>query len=187
MLDASYPILHAAGIESIAGSWTEGGVSGARQRQAIRFLGDYYEGRKPSFDSLGFHFYPSLWARRTGVELADPPPTDSYLMTEFGRLQHDIDAAFPGQRMRWSITETGWSTPGGYQGDALSGAQQAAAAVWELREASRYPRVEKLVWFLDIDQAPRSDTRNTYACGLRYDDGSAKPLFDAWRGLVSSV
>lgn len=188
MLDASYPILRAAGVESIAGSWTEGGVSGARARQAIRFLGAYYKGRHPSFDSLGFHAYPSLSARRSGVEIASPPPTDSYLMTEFGRLQHDIDNAFPGRRMPWSITETGWSTPGGYQGDALSGAQQAAAAIWELREASRYtPRLERLLWFLDVDQSTNEATRNIYKSAFRYDDASAKPLFDAWRDYVTST
>jgi endonuclease YncB( thermonuclease family) len=186
MLDASYPILHAAGVLSVAGSWTEGGVSGARQRQAIQDLGVIYKGRAPAFDALGFHFYPSLWARRVGVELADPAPTDSYLMTEFGRLQHDIDAAFPGRRMRWMITETGWSTPGGYHGDALTGDQQAAAAMWELREASRFtPRLAGFFWFLDVDQSTNEATRNIYKSGLHEDDGAAKPILSAWTKAAS--
>jgi hypothetical protein len=108
-------------------------------------------------------------------------------MTEFGRLQRDIDDAFPGQQMRWSITETGWSTPGGYQGDALSPDQQASAAVWELDEASRYtPRLEKVLWFLDVDQASRAGTSNIYHSAFRNVDGSEKPIVGAWRDMVGA-
>lgn len=116
---------------------------------------------------------------------------DEVSLADLGRLTRILDAAQRSRRLParlpvW-VTEYGWQTPP----DPFRGVDPGDGARWwsqAERQTRADPRVAALTQFLMLDDEPdsahRSGTRGfwgTWQSGLRFADGTPKPLYDAFR------
>jgi hypothetical protein len=86
------------------------------------------------------------------------------------------------------VTEFGWATPAvGKSQYTVSFAQQAKFAYESILRFRQLPQVERMIWFLILDNPRPEVNRAWYTTGLRKADLSAKPSFDSWASAASKV
>jgi hypothetical protein len=86
------------------------------------------------------------------------------------------------------VTEFGWATPAaGKSQYTVSFAQQAKFAYESILRFQQLPQVERMIWFLILDNPRPEVNRAWYTTGLRKADLSAKPSFDSWASAASKV
>lgn len=185
MLASVYRLLHDRGVEVMLNAGCPCGFAdaGATQAQIIRYFGRAERGGGGRvFDSVSVHLYPSMFGRAHGWEPVSSPQALAYTTADMPRIVRELDADYD-RRVDFHVTETGEMTAGGYHGDALSPDCQARFAIHTLDEARRYSsRLRSFEWFLIRDQP----TAGTYMTGLRFADGTPKPLLGWWRSYVES-
>lgn len=77
------------------------------------------------------------------------------------------------------VTEFGWATPApGKTQYTVSFAQQAQFAYESILRFKQLPQVERMVWFLVRDNAPKPGA--WYTTGLEKSNGDHKPSYNSW-------
>ena len=162
-------------------------VAGAMYKQGnpgnpspIQFM----EGMKAAgakFDVLSMHPYnntPRL-GLKDGTDLSKTNPR----FIGVGNFQTFITRAnqiFKKKYPIW-VTEFGWATPAaGKSQYTVSFAQQAQFAYESILRFKQLPQVEKMMWFLIVDNPRPAINAAWYTTGLRKADLSAKPSYNSW-------
>jgi len=84
------------------------------------------------------------------------------------------------------VTEFGWATPAaGKSQYTVSFAQQAQFAYDSILRFKQLPQVEKMTWFLILDNLPKPGA--WYTTGLRKSDFAEKPSYNSWISAASKL
>jgi Big-like domain-containing protein len=184
ILKAAYPRIRAGdpGAKVLLGSLT------GNNHRWLRGL--YSRGVRGSFDAVAVHTDTACRVEPPSAFIRDGGRVSRWSFLGFRSVRDVMVARGDGAKPIW-MTELGWSTAtspcarGAWAGRKPAGVSEAVQAA-HLAEAYRclanYPYVESALWFTLDDTAGHGDELDNY--GLRREDGSRKPAWDAFRSLA---
>lgn len=145
-----------------------------RQSFAGRQLVDYFAKNAADFDwHLAFHAYPEnlfeprFWNDKTATDSVDTPRItfkNLEVLTEYFARDELLDQ---GKRRRIILSEQGFHTPDGADGEAI----QAAAYCYAYRQVAAIDGIDSFILHRHVDHPHEGGLR----LGLRRRDGAARP------------